>query len=309
MDDLFTFTNSSNTKIDIHIDDCINILSTISDNHFDAIITDPPYELFYMGKKWDQTGIAFSPHLWNQLFRVLKPGGYIAAFGATRLYHKLANAAENVGFNLYPFMIWQFPGGLPKPINVSELFDRDNISEREIIGYKNGSGYTKANVDQGAQNRSSTQFPIYARHVSSESKDWQGYFYGVNTLKPCFEPIMIGQKPISEDRVIDNIRKWKTGALNIGALENQYGSWPTNTLCHKKAKKNDHQSNHPSVKPIPLMQDLCLLLCPTEGTILDPFAGTGTTGVAARNCNYNCVLIECNPEMEPIIKRRTGVNL
>ena len=305
MDDLFLFKSQSEANVEIRIGNCLDLIET-SENIYDSIITDPPYELNYHGQTWDQTGITFSTELWSRLFKVLKPGGFLAAFGMPRLYHRMAVAAEDAGFNLYPFMIWQYPNGLPKPINLSELFDRDNLDEREIIGYRNGSGYTKANVDHGAQNRTHTQFPIYARHVSDEAKEWRGFFYGVNTLKPTFEPIMIAQKPIS-GRMIDNIRKWGTGALNLGILEAKYGNWPTQILEHKKARKADHQSNHVSVKPVPLLEDLCQLLCPPKGKILDPFAGTGTTGVAARNCGYNSVLIELNTEMEPVIRRRLGV--
>jgi hypothetical protein len=166
-----------------------------------------------------------------------------------RLYHRLAIAAEDAGFELYPPMQWKFDGGLPKPINLSELFDRDNLTEREVVGYRQGSGYTKANVDQGAQNRTHTQFPIYARHVSQEARQWRGWFYGLNTLKPCLEPILIAQKPIEMARMIESVRQWGVGALNVEALKDKYGSWPTTILEHPKAKKADHQSNHPSVKP------------------------------------------------------------
>ncbi len=303
IDNIFSFQERA--KISVHIEDCLDYLSKQPENTFDAIITDPPYEIgLYKKKKWDQSGITFSNELWERLFSVLKPGGFIAAFSMPRLYHRMAVAAEDAGFEMYPFLNWKFDGGLPKPINLSELFDRDNIDEREIIGYKKGSGYTKANVDHGAQNRSTTQFPIYARHVSQEAKEWRGFYYGVNTLKPCVEPIMLAQKPIETKRVIDNIRKWKTGALNIDALKQQYSTWPNTILEHKKAKKSDHHSNHPSVKPTLLMQDLCMLLCPYEGIILDPFAGTGTTGVAAKNLGLNCVLIEQNIDMKKIIEHR-----
>jgi site-specific DNA-methyltransferase (adenine-specific) len=201
-----------------------------------------------------------------------------------------------------------FAGGLPKPINVAELFDRDNLTARPIIGYKNGSGYTQANVDHGAQNRSTTQFPIYARHVSPEAKTWRGHYYGVNALKPCMEPIMLAQKPIATGRVIDNLRQYGTGSLNLGALEDRQGAWPTTVLEHKKAKKADHQSDHISVKPTALLEDLCVLLCPPGGKILDPFAGTGSTGIAALKNNFECVLIEQDPAMEPVIRRRTATS-
>lgn len=306
MDDLFLFDKSESIpNLEIVIGNCLNVLKN-HDIFYDAIIMDPPYEIGLHGKSWDKTGISFSTELWNLLFRVLKPGGFLAAFSAGRLYHRMAVAAEDAGFHLYPFLSWRFDGGLPKPINVAELFDRDNLIDREVIGYRNGSGFTKANVDHGAQARTHTKFPIYARHVSVEAQEWRGYYYGVNALKPCMEPILLAQKPVDKDRVIDNIREWRTGALNLGALEGRYGTWPDTLLEHKKARKADHQSNHPSVKPVTLMEDLCLLLCPTGGRILDPFAGTGSTGVAARNCGFNCVLIESNPEMETVIRRRIG---
>jgi site-specific DNA-methyltransferase (adenine-specific) len=295
------FKTTIKSHIEIRIDDCINLPE---DFQYDSIITDPPYEIGLHKAAWDNTGIAFSPLLWNKLYKVLKPGGFIAACSSMRLYHRLATAAENAGFELYPFLIWNFEGGLPKPANLSELFDRDNIEEREIIGYKKGSGYTKANVDHGAQQRTHTEFPIYARHVSPEAQEWRDYYYGVNTIMPNTEPVLIAQKPIETKRMIDNIRKYRTGAMNIGALKEKYGSWPTNILHHKKARKTDHNSNHPSVKPVKLFEDLCMLLTPLGGKVLDPFAGTGTTGVACQNLGYDCVLYEQNIEMEDVIKKR-----
>lgn len=300
MDEIFSFTQAD---IQVRIGNCLELIED-EENLYDAIVTDPPYELSMHGKIWDGTGISFSADLWNRLYKVLKPGGFVAAFAATRMYHHLAVAAETAGFHLYPFMAWKFGGGLPKPVNVSELFDRDNIEEREIIGYRSGSGYTKANVDHGAQNRTTTSFPIHARHVSQEAQEWRGYYYGVNALMPCMEPILIAQKPIATKRVIDNIRQFRTGALNLAALEQLHDTWPTTILEHRKAKKADHQSDHISVKPVGLMEDLCLLACPTKGKILDPFAGTGTTGVAARKQGFACVLIEQNQQMEKVIQRR-----
>ena len=252
---------------------------------------------------WD-SDISFMPALWERFFRVLKPGGYIAFFAAPRLYHRAAMVCEQAGFTLYPFMGWRFRDGLPKPINLSELFDRDNIVERDVLGVRRGSGFTQANVDHGAQNRSHVDFARHARHVSAEAQAWRGYYYGVNTLKPSLEPILLAQKPISTARVVDNVRLWGTGALNIGALQDRYGSWPSTLLPHRKAQRADHQSDHPCVKPVPLMEDLCTLVCPGGGRILDPFGGTGTTAVAARNKNFDCVLIEQDGTMRPVIEAR-----
>lgn len=295
--------------ITLHIEDCLTSLRSqaISGQQYDAIITDPPYEIGLHAKSWDRTGISFSEELWQLLFAVLKPGGYIAAFAAGRLYHRMAVSAENVGFTIYPFLAWQFAAGLPKPVNVSELFDRVNVADRAVVGTRVGSGFTTANVIQGAQNRSKTKFAARARHISPEARKWRGWYYGVNCFKPVQEPILLAQRPISESRGIDNLRKHGVGALNLGALHAQHGRWPTTVLEYDKARKSDHGSNHPSVKPIGLMADLCHLLCPPGGRILDPFAGTGSTGVAAKEGGFDCTLIEVNPEMESVIRRRCSL--
>lgn len=306
--DLITFDAETQRRpATLHLGDCLKLLKSQAEAgvQYDAVITDPPYEIGLHRKGWDQTGISFSSELWSLLYAVLKPGGYIAAFGASRLYHRLAIAAEDTGFLLYPFLVWKFPGGLPKPVNLSELFDRDNVPDREVIGYRSGSGFTTANVVQGAQNRSKTDFAIRARYVSVEAQQWRGWYYGVNALKPTIEPILLAQRPV-EGRAIDNVRTYHTGALNLGALDAKYGGWPDTILEHDKARRSEHGSTHPSVKPVSLVEDLCLLLCPPGGHILDPFAGTGTTGVAAQNHGFDCTLIEANPEMESVIRRRLG---
>ena len=304
--DTITFeTDHRAATVDLHIDDCLKLLTSQADSgeQYDAIITDPPYEIGLHAKAWDTTGISFSPELWRLLYAVLKPGGYIAAFAAGRLYHRLAVVAEDAGFTLYPFLAWRFANGLPKPINVSELFDRDNLTERAIIGERSGSGFTKANVTHGAQNRSKTDFAMRARHVSPEAQRWRGWYYGVNCLKPTLEPILLAQRPVT-GRAIDNLRQHGVGALNLGALQEQSGVWPTTILDHAKARKAEHGSDHPSVKPVALMRDLCTLLCPPGGHILDPFAGTGSTGLAAQQRGFDCTLIERNAEMESVIRRR-----
>ena len=136
-------------EIEVRIGNCLDLIEP-EENIYDAIVTDPPYALALHGYDWD-SDISFMPALWERFFRVLKPGGYIAFFAAPRLYHRAAMVCEQAGFTLYPFMGWRFRDGLPKPINLSELFDRDNIVERDVIGVRRGSGFTQANVDHGAK--------------------------------------------------------------------------------------------------------------------------------------------------------------
>ena len=287
--------------VEVRTGDCLTLIEPEA-NVYDAIVTDPPYSTGLHGYEWD-CDISFSRALWDRFMTVAKPGAYVAFFTAPRLYHRAAQAAEDAGFAVQPFIAWRFHGGLPKPANLSELFDRENLEEREVVGWRRGSGFTQANVDHGAQNRTHTMFPARARHVSQEAQDWAGFYYGRNALKPCLEPILLVQKPIV-GRMVDNIRQWGTGCLNIGALRDQYGFWPGTLLMHRKANRAEHHSNHPAVKPVSLMRDVCTLVCPPGGRILDPFCGTGTTGVAARQRGFDCVLIEQDATMRPVIEER-----
>ena len=288
------------------IGDCLDVLRKQRERSvlYDAVVSDLPYEIGLHGSAADKSGIAFSSELWRLFFDLLKPGAFIVAFAAARKYHRLASAAEDAGFTIFPQMIWRFGGGLPKPVNVSELFDRDVAGERRIVGYRDGSGFTSANVAHGAQNRTKTEFAVRQRHVSEEAQQWAGYYSGLNSLAPAFEPILLAQRPISEPRMIDNIRLHGAGALNIGALRRLNNRWPTTLLGHRKARRADHGSAHASVKPVTLMEELCLLACPTGGHILDPFVGTGTTGVAAIRHGFSVTVIEQDPELEPVIRRR-----
>ena len=309
LDEFFQFgaTTARGNSI-IHIGDCLSFLKEQVDRgvFYDAIVTDPPYEISLHGKEWDSTGIAFSNELWSLFYDALKPGGYVISFAASRFYHRVAIAAETANFRILPMLTWEFPNGLPKPVNVSELFDRDNVKDRKPIGYRSGSGFTTANEKHGAQQRITKQFPVYERGVSQEAKDWDGFYYGNNCLKPVFEPMIFAQKEPSEKRMIDNIRKHGVGALNLGAVKKMRDDdkWIDPIFRHPKATRKEHNSDHPSVKPVSLMKELCTLVCPPGGHVLDPFGGSGSTAVAAIECGFDCTIVEQNPEMEQIIKSR-----
>lgn len=308
MDDFISFPPGG--TLNIEIGDCVDVMKRFRDEGvmFDAILSDPPYgiNLHGYGDIWDNGELVFNAGFWELCRDILKPGGYLIAFAAGRKYHRVATAIEDANFTLYPPLQWQFSGGLPKPANLSELFDRDNVKDRKIIGTKAGSGFTTANEKHGAQARNVKEFAVKERGVSPEAKQWDGYYYGVNALKPAQEPIVMAQKPIEEKRMIDSVRKHSVGALNIGEIKKRTGNWPTTVLEYAKASVKDHKSNHPSVKPIDLMQALCVMLCPPGGHILDPFAGTGTTGAAAIREGFDATVIEMNAEMEAVIRDRVN---
>jgi DNA modification methylase len=102
----------------------LDILPTLADNSIDSIVTDPPYELGFMGKKWDSSGIAYSVELWQQCLRVLKPGGHLLSFGGTRTYHRVAVAIEDAGFELRDSIAWLYGSGFPKSLDVSKAIDK-----------------------------------------------------------------------------------------------------------------------------------------------------------------------------------------
>jgi DNA modification methylase len=106
--------------------DCIEVMRSLPDASVDAVVTDPPYELAFMGKRWDATGIAYDLDVWRQALRVLKPGGHLLAFGGTRTWHRLAVAIEDAGFEVRDSIAWMYASGFPKSLDVSKAIDKNN---------------------------------------------------------------------------------------------------------------------------------------------------------------------------------------
>ncbi len=169
-------------------------------------------------------------------------GAYVAALASPRLYHRVAMAAASAGLAVLPMMYWQYENGIPKPVNVSELMDRDNLTERRILGLRKLSGVAANNVRYGEQTRRTRYRVVYERNVSREAQRWTGWYYGNNTLRPSLEPILIAQKPPERGRVIDNIRRHGTGAMNIDAIRRD--GWPDPNLRHPNTLRQ-----HPTQKP------------------------------------------------------------
>jgi DNA modification methylase len=108
----------------LHQGDCRDILKTLPTNSIDSVVTDPPYELGFMGKKWDNTGIAYDTSMWAEVLRVLKPGGHLLAFGGTRTYHRMVVAIEDAGFEIRDSIHWIYGSGFPKSLDVSKAIDK-----------------------------------------------------------------------------------------------------------------------------------------------------------------------------------------
>jgi len=115
----------------VHIGNNLDILPTLPDCSVDSIVTDPPYELGFMGKKWDNTGIAYNTDLWRECLRVLKPGGHLLSFGGTRTWHRVAVAIEDAGFEVRDSIAWMYGSGFPKSLDVSKAIDKGTGENRE----------------------------------------------------------------------------------------------------------------------------------------------------------------------------------
>lgn len=360
----------------------LDILPTIPENSVDSIVTDPPYELGFMGKKWDASGIAYNVELWRECLRVLKPGGHLLAFGGTRTYHRMVVAIEDAGFEIRDSIHWVYGSGFPKSLDVSKAIDKAAGAKREVIATLDVGPDIRGNNYENATGRMVADITVPS---TDAAKRWNGWG---TALKPAHEPIVVARKTV-DGTVASNVLKHGTGALNIdgcrirradddvsvagnrtatfgtqetrsggdgsgGWKQDETGRWPANVIhdgspevlehfpdtaarffyCAKpsKAERNagldgmpekrpdersdigmgtfvekgvGKQSNfHPTVKPITLMRYLVRLVTPPNGTVLDPFAGSGTTLVAATLENVNSVGIELTADYLPIIEGR-----
>lgn len=188
--------------------DCVEGMKLLDDNSIDSIVTDPPYELGFMGKKWDSTGIAYNVDVWRECLRVLKPGGHLLAFGGTRTYHRMACAIEDAGFEIRDQIQWLYGSGFPKSMDISKAIDKAAGATREIVGtYETHDIRSNGLMDK----KGSIEVDITAPSTP-KARQWQGWG---TALKPANEPICVARKPISEKTIAENVMKWGTGGLNI----------------------------------------------------------------------------------------------
>lgn len=189
----------------------LDVLPFMADNSVDSIVTDPPYELGFMGKTWDSSGIAYSVEMWAECLRVLKPGGHLLAFGGSRTWHRLAVAIEDAGFEMRDSIAWLYGSGFPKSHNVALGIDK-------MLGHENrGRAIPVASTFQASdvnEENKLTSNPVDAYTArSAEAEAWQGWG---TALKPAFEPVVVARKPL-EGTIAQNVLKNGVGGLNIDA--------------------------------------------------------------------------------------------
>lgn len=195
----------------VFLGDCRDVLKSLPDNSVDSVVTDPPYELGFMGKKWDSSGVAYDVTVWAECLRVLKPGGHILAFGGSRTWHRLAVAVEDAGFELRDSIAWIYGSGFPKSLDVSKAIDKRAGAERGSLGLNPNSRPNSAGNKSGSMAGGAYTYPDITAPSTSEAKKWQGWG---TALKPAFEPVVVGRKPLV-GTVAENVLAWGVGGLNI----------------------------------------------------------------------------------------------
>jgi DNA modification methylase len=197
----------------VYLGNNLQILPTLPNNSVDSIVTDPPYELGFMGKSWDASGIAYSVELWQECLRVLKPGGHLLAFSGSRTYHRMVVAIEDAGFEIRDMVSWISNKTFPKSLNISKAIDKKLGANRKVVGI-NPNVVRAAKIaggsDFGGFTKANAEITISA---TEEAKKWEGWG---TALKPTVEPIVLARKPI-ESTIAENVLKYGTGAMNIDA--------------------------------------------------------------------------------------------
>ena len=200
----------------LHCGDCIEVLKRIDDNHIDAIVCDPPYGIGFMSKGWD---CSVPSEAWaKECLRVLKPGGHIVAFGATRTIHRLTVAIEDAGFEIRDQIAWCYFSGFPKSHDVSKSIDKHFGAEREVIGEYNVSRDFRGIDLVGSISKGTTQ--NITTPSTEEAKQFDGYG---TALKPAYEPAVLARKPLTEKNIAENVLEWGTGGINIDDCRFGYG--------------------------------------------------------------------------------------
>jgi len=187
----------------------LDLLKTLPDNSVDSVVTDSPYGLSFMNKKWDYD--VPSVELWKEVYRVLKHGGHLLSFGGTRTYHRMVINIEDAGFEIRDQIIWLYGSGFPKSLNVGKAIDQLRGNERENVGIgKAGKGFNKIkgfgkNVNLGGEAN-------FTWETTKGNSEWEGWG---TALKPANEPICLARKPLSEKSIAENVLKHGTGGINI----------------------------------------------------------------------------------------------
>lgn len=260
----------------IHIGNNIDVLKSFPDNSVDSVITDPPYGLVsitkrfgkedsvpakygsdgafarvskgFMGQEWDGSGIEYNVELWSECLRVAKPGSILMAFGGTRTWYRIATAIEDAGWEIIDSIAWIYGSGFPKSYDISKGINKKLGIERSVVGTKViDIGMQSGNMHAGRD----SNFVEVVNDVatSNEAVVWDGW---KTALKPSFEPIIVAKKPLDGTNV-DNALRWGVCGFNIEggripaehSKANDLGRYPANTILGCYCESDTHDDDCP----------------------------------------------------------------
>ena len=257
--------------------DCLEKLASIQCAFVDAIVTDPPYGLSFMGKKWDYE--VPSVDIWKECLRVLKPGGYLLSFSSARTYHRMACNVEDAGFEIRDQIMWVYGSGFPKSTNQLKP------SHEPIVMARKGGKKQELRIND-CRVGNEKRFNLAA----GNHKNGNAY----NMSKTGMPENVEGRECIG---------RWPANLIHDGNINIE--SFNRFFYCAKASNSDRGKgNNHPTVKPIDLMRYLIRLVCPVGSVVLDPFMGSGTTGKAALEEGMEFIGIEQSEEYIDISKKR-----
>jgi site-specific DNA-methyltransferase (adenine-specific) len=292
--------------------ECVAMMKKIPSNSIDMVCTDPPYFLDGLGDDWDKESLdikgsstlvgnlpkgmkfdrnqskkfnEFYSKVSVEVYRILKPGGAFISFSSPRLYHSMAMAIEDAGFEIRNMLGWIYTHAQVK------AFSQDHIIEKDKL----------LNAEQ-------------KKLLKEKCNNWK-----TPQLKPAIEPMCLAVKPI-EGRYIDNFQKYGTGLMNTSEeTKTGEGFFPANIITTDKVEesmdrvflvskphkieKGDYNT-HLSVKPVSLISHLVKLFTKEDAIVLDPFMGSGTTAVACIQSKRMYIGFDVNKEYITIAERR-----
>lgn len=323
----------------LHLGDCLEVLRTMPDCSVDAVVTDPPYGLSFMGKRWDYD--VPSVDVWTECLRVLKPGGHLLAFAGTRTQHRMAVRIEDAGFEIRDLIAWVYGSGFPKSHNLKDewqgwgtalkpALEPITVARKPLVGTVaenvlahgtgaiNVDGCRVATLVQGKRTNGKTN-EIYGDLSYTAGQNWEGSSLGrwpANLIHDGSEevtkqfPVVNGNSAArffycakaskrDRDEGLDERPDATRRMFASGGRTMKDGEW-VETNSEPQARKN----SHPTVKPTDLMRYLCRLITPPGGVVLDPFMGSGSTGKAAIFEGFRFIGIERDPEYLAIAEAR-----
>lgn len=278
--------------------DCIAEMAAMAaaGRRFSSIVTDPPYGIGFMNKSWDDAdNVAFRPETWRLALDLLEPGGMLAAFGGSRTQHRMACAIEDAGFEIRDCALWLYGTGFPKNKNLLKPAYEPIILARRsgpmrplnIDGCRIGDEIRTMKAEVPNMRRSD-RGNSGATNDGRDAENWTAYKAKTGRIEKSY----VGRFPANilhdGDREVLDL---------LGSAERFF-------YCAKVSIEERAGSNHPTIKPLSLMRWVARLITPPEGTILDPFAGSGTTLAAAHMEGFHAVGIEREAEYVADIRRR-----